>query len=130
MFAQMLLAVDPTAIVKEAYDKDFRWWFLMLLVLVLSGGLWSLRYLVNQAEEQRKAHAESVRALVTELSESRKHHHDRMEGMQAEAFRMVREVTAVVAANNTLIESNTRESEKVRLLIDRWGHPDRDRERS
>lgn len=120
------VSIDPSSIVKEAYDKDFRWWFLVLLVMVLGAGLWALRYLINQSEVQRKAHTEHVHALVSELSNSRKHHHDRMEGMQVEAFRMAREVVAVVTANNIAIESSTRESEKVRQAVERWESRQRD----
>lgn len=127
--AGAISALDPSSIIKDAYDKDFRWWFLVLLALMLGGGLWALRYLINQAELQRKFHSENIRTLVNELSESRRHHHDRMEAMQAEAFRMVREVTAVVASNNVVIESNTRESEKVRTAVERWESRQRDRER-
>lgn len=115
-----LAAIDPLSVVKEAYDKDFRWWFLALLVLVLGGGLWALRYLLHQAEQQRSAHSDHVQVLVTELSESRRHHHDRMEAMQAEAFRMVKEMTEVVVATKLVVESNTRESEKVRMAVERW----------
>lgn len=128
IFSYIYSAIDPAGLVKEAYDKDFRWWFLVLLVFVMGGGLWALRYLINQSEVQRAAHVSHVQSLVGELSDSRKHHHDRMEAMQAEAFRMVREVTSVVAQNNVVIESNTRESEKVRAAIERWDSRQRERQ--
>lgn len=121
-----IAAIDPVSIVKDAYDKDFRWWFLVLLALVLAAGLWAFKYLLTQAETQRAAHGEQLKLLATELTDSRRHHHDRLEAMQVEAFRIVKEVTAVIAANNIAIDSNTRESEKVRTAVERWDRGSRD----
>lgn len=117
---QFIAALDPSQIVKDAYDKDFRWWFLCLLGLVLSGGLWALRYLLSQAKEQQITHSQQIAALVNELSTSRQHHHDRIANMQTDALNMVREVISMIASCKVVIESNTRESEKVRMAVEKW----------
>lgn len=129
MNSNALQEMNPLNIVNQAYDKDFRWWFLALLVCVMLLGLWALRYLLNRSEQEGKAytantaamqlgHEAHVKLLVSELTSSREHHHAKMEAMQNQAFGIVREVAALVASNNKVIESNTRESENVRRVIE------------
>lgn len=111
--------MNPIEIANQAYDKDFRWWFLALLVCVMFLGLWALRYLISRSEIEGKQNAAQTAALIAELTSSRQNHHDRMEALNLRTMELVREVAAIVASNNKLIESNTRESEKVRSVIER-----------
>lgn len=111
--------MNPIEIANQAYDKDFRWWFLALLVAVMGLGLWAFKYLLSRSESQDKQYAIHVQSLMQELTNSRQNHHDRMEALNGRSIDLVREVTAIVASNNKLIESNTRESEKVRAVIER-----------
>lgn len=48
----MLAAIDPLAIASEAADKDFRWWFLALLSILVIGAVMVVRYLVNRDEKK------------------------------------------------------------------------------
>jgi len=100
----ILAALDPISIANQAADKDFRWWFLALLGLVMTAGLWALRFLTA--------------TLMRELTTSRENAHARYEKMQAEHFLVAREVTAAVVACQKVIEGNTRESEQVRKIIE------------
>lgn len=111
--------MDPISIANTAVDKGFQWWFLALLALVLITGIWALRYLLNKAEQDRKAFDAHISRLMDQNAASRDHHHDRVEAMQAEALKVAREVTATVASATKVIESNTRESEQVRRVIER-----------
>jgi uncharacterized protein YpmS len=108
-----LAAIDPLTIAKEAYDKDFRWWFLILLGLMISSGLWAFKYLLKKNEDERAMHDRHIATLMGELTSSRQNHHDRVEKLTAEAFAVTRELTAVVSANNKVIEANTRALEKL-----------------
>lgn len=111
--------MNPIDLANQAYDKDFRWWFLALLVCVLIGGIWALKYLLSRSETEQTAHKEHISALMVELSSSRQNHHDKMDAMQARAFEMTREAIAVITETKKVVESNTRESEKVRTVIER-----------
>lgn len=110
--------LDALKIAEQVADKSFRWWFLALLIIVLSGGLWALKYLIMQAKEDRAVCNTQIASLVTELSASRENHHSRLASMHAEALNMVREVVEVVSSTKAVIESNTRESGRVRDVID------------
>ncbi len=110
--------MNPIEIANQAYDKDFRWWFLALLICVLLGGLWALKYLVSRSEHENQSHKEHVATLINELSSSRKNHHDRMESQTVRAFEMAKEMTAALVKVERTVEANTRESEKVRGVIE------------
>lgn len=114
----MIAALDPLSVVNTAYDKDFRWWFLCLLALMIAGALWGFRYLLLKSEAERDIHDRHITALMGELTTSRQHHHDRIERLTADAFTVTRELTAVVAANSKVIEASTRESERIRQIIE------------
>lgn len=119
MIQEILCAMDPIGIVTQAYDKDFRWWFLALLMLVIGAGLWAFRYLLNRADAEQKTHELHVANLVKELSNSRDNYHLRIDALQANTFTLVREVSGVISACNKIIEGSTRESEKTRQVIER-----------
>jgi hypothetical protein len=104
--------MTPIEVVNQAYDKDFRWWFLALLVCVFIAGIWILKYFVVRAEKTEKSHTDHVGALVGELSASREHHHQRMEALTSQAFKQAEEIARVVA-------SNTAESREVRNYLER-----------
>jgi hypothetical protein len=40
---------------QAAYDKDFRWWFLALLICVLAGGVKIIHYLIKRDEVKTTA---------------------------------------------------------------------------
>lgn len=115
----MMMAIDPISIANNAVDKGFQWWFLALLGIVLLGGVWSLKYLLAKSERDRASYDSHINQLVSELSVSRERHHERVEAMQNDALNMAREVTAMAAATAKVVESNTRESEKMRALVER-----------
>lgn len=115
-------ALDPISVANQAYDKDFRWWFLALLVGVMLGGIWALKYLLTKSERDRQSFDTHIQSLVGELSTSRQHHHDRVAAIQAESFALVREVTAAVTSCKGVIENNTRESERVREVLNKLNH--------
>lgn len=108
--------MTPMEIANQAYDKDFRWWFLALLVCVFLAGIAIVRYLVMRAEKAETAHSVHVGQLVEELQASRKHHHDRMEVLTSQYFALARELAAVVVAC-------TNESREVRRYLEKLnGH--------
>ena len=112
--------MNPIEIANQAYDKDFRWWFLVLLICVLAGGLWALKYLISKSESEHQTHKEQVASLIGELSASRNNHHDRMETQTHRAFEMAKEMTAALVKVERTVEANTRESEKVRGVIEKF----------
>lgn len=107
-----LSAVDPISVANAAYDKDFRWWFLALLVTVFLAGVWVIRYFVLRVEMAEKNHNIQTAQLIAELSSSREHHQERMEMLTTQAFEQAKNVAAVIAAN-------TAESREVRNYLER-----------
>lgn len=110
--------MDPLSIAREAADKDFKWWFLMLLALMLMTALWCFRYLLQKSENDRKAYENTVAALMSQNSESRERHASRIEALQAEVFKISRDMIVALTGCEKVIESNTKESEKVRNVIE------------
>lgn len=114
--------MSPIELANQAYDKGFQWWFLMLLICVLLGGIVIFKYLINKqdrseiahaarSEKTDAVHAAQVKQLVDELTASRQHHHDRMETLMGQFFKQSTDMGAVIAAN-------TAESREVRRLLE------------
>lgn len=114
--------MSPLELANQAYDKDFRWWFLALLICVMLGGIAIVRYLIVKSEKAEEAHgirgakieeahAIQVKQLVEELTASRQHHHDRMETLMGQFFKQSTDMGSVIAAN-------TAESREVRRLLE------------
>ncbi len=111
--------MNPIEIANNAVDKGFQWWFLALLSLVLGCGTWALRYLLNNARDDRKSFDTHLSSLIQDSNAARERHHVKVESMQAEALSVVREVTSALAGATKVIESNTRESMKVCAVVER-----------
>lgn len=102
--------MNPLELAQEAYDKDFRWWFLALLVCVFVAGVWVFKYLISRMDRMEQAHSALVSSLVAELASSRQHHHDRWEAITAQYFKQTSELAAIIAAN-------TAESKELRHML-------------
>lgn len=122
--------MNPLTIAQEASDKDFKWWFLVLLALMISAALWAFRYILAKSERDRTAYEEqtremhtaheaTIRSVMDQMSASRERHSSRVESLQAEIFKLSRDVVVAMTAQTEVIKSNTAESEKVRRIIER-----------
>jgi hypothetical protein len=111
--------MNPIQVANELHGRGFEYWLLVFGIAVAVCVLWGFKYLLKRDEANQEVHKSTIRAMMDELTSSRQHHHDKMEAMQSRAFDMVREVAALNANTNKIIESNTRESEKVRILIEK-----------
>lgn len=107
--------LNPLQIADQAADKSFKWWFLALLSCVLIGGLIAFKYILEK-------YSATVKNLIDELTTSRENGHRRIEGLLAQQFEMSEKVTKALTSNEKVVENNTRESEKVRALIERIEH--------
>lgn len=68
-----LSAVDPLEVIDKASGASDRWLFLATLVLLLTAGLWAIRYLATSRESEnlsalneRSSHAKWVETVYTE----------------------------------------------------------------
>lgn len=122
--------MDPFTIAREAADKEFKWWFMMLLAVLIASGLWAFRYLLNKSERDRMAYEErtkeahtvhdgQIRLMMDTLNSSRERHATRVESLQAEIFKFASDVTKALTENTKVIEQNTRESQRVVSIIER-----------
>ena len=59
----------PVETVNSLADKDFKWWFTAVFIILLASGLAVFKMLITQNSEQRKAHADMTDKLMLYLTQ-------------------------------------------------------------
>lgn len=59
--------IEAIKTVDQLADKDFRWWFLAMLVVVLAGGILVVRHLVKRSEIEREQHHSRLDQMMSKV---------------------------------------------------------------